>query len=80
MTNIPPKKDGICDYCGGELYQRKDDREDTVKKRWSVYTEETSPVNDYYRKKGSLEEVSGDLDVGALKEVLMALFQKKKLL
>ena len=78
-TNIPPKKEGICDYCGGELYQRKDDKEATIKRRWSVYTEETAPVIDYYRKKGSLEEASGDLDVEALKEVLMALFQKKKL-
>jgi adenylate kinase len=79
IKNIPPKKEGVCDYCGGELYQRKDDQEETVKRRWSVYNEETTPLITYYRRKGILREVSGDFDVNKLNEVLMALFQKEKL-
>ena len=80
VKNIPPKKEGICDHCRGALYQRKDDREETVKRRWSVYTEETAPVITYYKSKGILEEVAGDLDVNELNKILMALFQKEKLL
>ena len=79
IKNIPPKKNGICDHCGGELYQRKDDLEATVKKRWAVYAEETAPVIDYYRAEGTLEEASGDLDVDELNKILMVLFQSKKL-
>ena len=80
VKNIPPKKDNICDYCKGELYQRKDDGEETVKRRWSVYAEETAPVISYYEKKGTLREVSGDLDVGELNKILIALFQREKLI
>ena len=80
IKNIPPKTEGVCDYCKGELYQRKDDQEKTVKKRWSVYIEETQPVINYYQSKDILKKVSGDLDVNELNEILMALFQKEKLL
>ena len=80
IKNIPSKKEGVCDYCGGELYQRKDDQEETVKRRWSVYNEETAPVIDYYRNNSILREVSGDLDVNELNRILMTLFQKEKLL
>ncbi|MBU4376817.1 MAG: adenylate kinase [Candidatus Omnitrophica bacterium] len=79
VTNIPPKKIGVCDYCGGELYQRKDDSEETVRRRWSVYTEETTPLVDYYKKSGLLEEVSGDLDVTELNVMLKALFHSRGL-
>lgn len=79
VKNIPPKKNGICDYCGGELYQRKDDYEDTIRRRWSVYMEETTPLIDYYKKTGLLEEVSGDLDVAELNKILKALFHRKNL-
>ncbi|MFH0839762.1 MAG: adenylate kinase [Candidatus Omnitrophota bacterium] len=73
-TNIPPKKIGVCDYCNTQLYQRKDDFEDTVKHRWSVYAQETTPLVDYYKKSGLLEEVSGDLDVNELNVILKAIF------
>lgn len=78
IKNIPPKKDGICDYCGNQLYQRKDDQEKTVKKRWTVYAEETAPLITYYENRGVLQEVSGDLEVNELNKILMALFQKEK--
>lgn len=80
LKNIPPKKEGICDYCAGELYQRKDDREETIKRRWSVYSEETAPLIAYYKKEGVLREVSGDLDVDELNKILIFLFQNEKLI
>ena len=49
MPPIPPKKDGICDECGGELYQRKDEKPDVVKKRLDVYDMKTKPLIDYYK-------------------------------
>lgn len=47
----PPKVEGICDKCGSELIQRKDDNEETVKARIKSYVEQTSPLVDYYEKK-----------------------------
>ena len=79
VKNIPPKKEGVCDYCGGQLYQRKDDEEKTVKRRWNVYTDQTAPVIAYYKEKKILQEISGDLDVDTLNKVITALFQKEKI-
>ncbi|WP_059012893.1 adenylate kinase [Streptomyces specialis] len=56
-TYRPPLKDGVCDVCGGELYQREDDREDTVRKRLSVYHQETEPIIDYYRAQGLVSTI-----------------------
>ncbi|MDT0322483.1 adenylate kinase [Streptomyces millisiae] len=47
-----PEVEGVCDECGGELYQRDDDHEETVRKRLAVYHEETEPIIDYYREQG----------------------------
>jgi adenylate kinase len=55
----PPKKEGKCDKCGGQLYQRDDDKPDAVRKRLQVYAKETEPLVDYYRNKGILVEVDG---------------------
>ena len=55
----PAKKDGICDVCGGELYQRADDSEATMKNRLSVYEAQTKPLMDYYKKAGLYVEVDG---------------------
>jgi adenylate kinase len=49
VTYNPPKAEGVCDACGGELYQRDDDTEDTVRKRLEVYHTQTEPIIDYYR-------------------------------
>jgi len=56
-VNRPPKVDGVCDACGGALYQRDDDSEDVVKKRLEVYKEQTRPLVDYYEKRGILVRV-----------------------
>lgn len=56
----PPEEEGVCDECGGELMQRDDDSEDTVKERLRVYHENTEPVVEYYRERGVLKEVDGE--------------------
>ena len=56
----PPKQEGICDRCGGELTQRPDDAEDTVRRRLSVYAEQTAPLLEYYRSTDAeMHEVDG---------------------
>lgn len=56
---LPPKKEGVCDKCGGELIIRKDDEPETVKNRLTVYHEKTQPLLDYYANEGVLVEVDG---------------------
>ena len=58
-TSCPPLRDGICDSCEGELYQREDDKEETIKKRLDVYEHETAPLKEYYKKQGNLKTVQG---------------------
>lgn len=55
----PPKKDGICDRCGGELYQRDDDNEATVSSRLKTYEDQTKPLIDYYTRQGKLRRIDG---------------------
>jgi adenylate kinase len=59
-TDSPPKVWGKCDKCGGELYQRPDDTEESVKKRLEVYSAQTAPLIDYYRQAGRLLEIDGE--------------------
>jgi adenylate kinase len=59
-VDSPPKVAGVCDRCGGELYQRDDDNEETIKKRLKVYFAETSPLIDYYTRAGKLLEIDGE--------------------
>ena len=59
MVFNPPKAEGVCDTCGGELYQRADDNEETVKSRLDTYNDNTAPLIDYYRDKGVLKDVNG---------------------
>jgi adenylate kinase len=69
MFNVhftPPKKEGVCDKCGGELYQRDDDKEATIRNRLEVYEKQTAPLIDYYGKKGILKSVEG---VGSIEEI-----------
>lgn len=61
-TNMPPKKEGVCDNCGGELYQRADDREETIKNRLLVYRQEVSDLMRYYRQNAKLKRISADED------------------
>ena len=61
-----PSKDGLCDKCGGELYQRQDDNEATIANRLNVYTEQTEPIIEYYKKAGLLKVISA---TGAVSEI-----------
>ena len=56
----PPKQEGVCDNCGGELYQRADDNEVTVRERLTVYDTSTKPLIDYYKVSGRYYEINGD--------------------
>ena len=62
----PPKKEGICDKCGGALFQRDDDKERTIRKRLDVYEAQTAPLIDYYRRKGILKSIQG---TGSIEEI-----------
>lgn len=60
IKNSPPKKEGVCDKCSGELYQRPDDKEETIRERLKVYFAQTMPLLEYYEKKGKLLRVNGN--------------------
>jgi len=62
-VNNPPKTEGICDLDGSELYQRDDDKPETVKRRIHVYGEQTAPLLDYYTKAGLLVEIDGTREI-----------------
>jgi adenylate kinase len=68
---VPPVKDGICDRCGGELYQREDDRKDMVSARLDVYEKQTAPLIDYYRGRGILSEIDGCGSVAAVRDRIL---------
>ncbi len=80
IKNIPPKVPGKCDLCGRELYQRDDDKEETVRKRIVVYEKNVPEIITYYEDKGKLRTVSGDLDVDDVHARLSELFLKEKLI
>lgn len=66
MAFDPPQRDGVCDHCGGELFQREDDKEETIANRLTVYDAQTAPLVDYYRRHGTLLEIDG---VGSIDEI-----------
>jgi adenylate kinase len=72
MMFNPPSKNGVCDVCGGTLYQRDDDKQDTVRARLKVYHEQTAPLTQYYRTLGLLHEVDGS---GGIEVVSAALIE-----
>jgi adenylate kinase len=70
VTSNPPRRDGACDACGGELYQREDDRENTVKNRLEVYRRQTAPLLDYYRQRNLLATVSGEGPLATIRDAI----------
>lgn len=74
----PPKADGICDKCGGELYQREDDTVDTVTKRIEVYFNQTSPLIDYYTKKDILININGEQGIDEVFEDIVKALRSGK--
>ena len=79
IVNMRPKKDNVCDACGGELYQRDDDKVETVKNRLKVYKRQTADLIDYYKSHGILKEISGELNVEEVFNKLKGLFTSKAL-
>jgi len=75
--NLAPKKEGVCDLCGGGLYQRADDQPDVVATRLSVYHQQSAPLRDYYQKLGLMTTLRGDtvLDetLAAVRKVLASI-------
>lgn len=67
----PPANVGVCDECGGVLYQREDDRPETVRARLKVYHQQTAPLIDYYRQAGALMEVDGTGEIEAVNAALL---------
>ena len=62
----PPKKEGVCDRCGGPLYQRDDDKEETIRSRLTVYFEQTEPVIQYYASQGLVRSIHG---IGSIEDI-----------
>jgi adenylate kinase len=73
VNTMPPKSPGICDKCGGELYQRDDDKEEVIAKRLKVYESQTAPLIDYYKKKGVLKDVNAT--EGTIDEIVARISQ-----
>ncbi len=72
----PPKQPGICDIDGSEVYQRDDDKVDTVRKRIHVYLQQTMPLVDYYRTRGKLVEINGMQTVEQVAKEMLAALKK----
>jgi|Deesub1362A_J573_1020465.scaffolds.fasta_scaffold01233_6 adenylate kinase len=72
----PPKEEGKCDKCGGELYQRDDDKEETVKERLKVYKSQTQPLIDYYSKKGVVYDIDGTKTIEEVFKQIEAILDK----
>jgi adenylate kinase len=67
LASAPPQRDGVCDRCGGELYQRADDSEATVHNRLNVYARQTSPLLSYYGDRGLLTTLNGEGSIDAIR-------------
>lgn len=72
----PPKLEGICDLCGGELIQRPDDRSEVVKERLLVYAKQTAPLIDYYERKGILHTIDGEQEAFAISDLILNLIAR----
>jgi len=72
LVSAPTKRPGVCDACGGELYQREDDSEATVRTRLEVYARQTTPLLAYYRQRGLLATVSGEGPIEAVRRAIRA--------
>jgi adenylate kinase len=74
--NAPPKEPGKCDKCSGPLYQRDDDKPETIKKRLQEFFKQTEPLIGYYRKKSKLLEINGDQEAEKVSAALMRALRK----
>ncbi|MCM8765883.1 MAG: adenylate kinase [Candidatus Omnitrophica bacterium] len=77
LKNMPPKEEGVCDKCGGELSQREDDQEETVRKRIDVYLKQTAELIEFYKSKGILRTLDANRDAQEVYKELIRLFEKE---
>jgi adenylate kinase len=77
-VNNPPKVLGVCDNCGGELYQRDDDTRATAERRLQVYFNQTMPLIEYYQARGLLVEIDGQRDVESVNSDMVVVLEKVK--
>lgn len=71
IKNMPPKREGICDICGGELIQREDDKPEVIRRRWEVFQKENSLLVDYYRARKKLSVINADKEADeVMKEIV----------
>ncbi len=77
VDNMPPKREGVCDNCGGELYLRDDDKEETVRHRLKVYQEKTAPVIAFYEEHGVLRKLNGDAEAQDVMDEILDIFGKE---
>lgn len=78
--NSPPAVRGKCDACGGELYQRPDDNVETFKKRLRIYSDETTPLIDYYAQADKLVEIDGEGNIEEISQNILAALQVRELI
>jgi len=76
IKNMPPKLKGVCDNCGGRLYQRTDDKEETIKNRLEVYKKENAKLIQYYESKQKLHRVSADEDTELVIDRILHLIEE----
>ncbi len=78
ITNMPPKVNGICDRCGGELYQRSDDKEETIRKRLEVYKKEVSVLIKYYQDRKKLVTLSSDGEAKIVLDKILEMVKERE--
>ncbi len=78
LKNKPPRTQGVCDLCGGQVYQRSDDHEDTIRKRMDVYVTSTKPIIDYYAQQKKLKEVDGNAQTTDVRNHLVSILNDNK--
>lgn len=71
----PPKQEGVCDKCGGELYQRSDDNEESVGTRLDEYINKTAPLLQFYDEKGLLREIDGEQEIDTVTKEIVSLLR-----
>lgn len=77
LKNLPPRRAGVCDKCGGRLFHREDDEPETIKERLKVYEKIATGIINFYEEKGILETISGDFGLEGGCEALMGVLSKR---
>ncbi len=77
LKNMPPRQEGVCDKCSGELYQRADDNEKTIRNRMDVYMKSTAPIVDFYEAQGKLRRVNAEQDTRQVLRVLSDMLEAR---